>query len=115
MEHYAFLNSKKIVTEVITGHDDGTIIEGISDWAEYYGNFRGQLCLMTSDSGKIRKNYAGIGYKYDSTLDAFIPPKPYKSWQLNKETCQWSAPVPHPDDEALYSWNETAGNWEVVE
>ena len=115
MGHYAFLDDNNIVTEVIVGRNEDEVVDGISDWEAYYGEFRGQTCVRTSYNGNIRKNYAGVGYKYDVTLDAFISPKPFKSWKLNKETCTWSAPVPYPDDEALYSWNETAGNWEEVE
>ena len=61
-----------------------------------------------------RKNYAGIGYTYDSTKDAFIPPKPFASWVLNEETCIWDAPVAYPTDEKLYIWNEKTTTWKEV-
>jgi hypothetical protein len=62
----------------------------------------------------LRKNYAGVGYTYDHTLDAFIPPKPFDSWELNEDTCLWHAPVPMPDDGKLYTWNETTTSWDEV-
>ena len=62
----------------------------------------------------LRKNYAGIGFKYDSTRDAFIPPKPYTSWKLNEDTCLWEAPVAYPTDGKLYTWNESKKKWDEV-
>jgi hypothetical protein len=70
--------------------------------------------LETKIDGSIRKNYAGIGYTYDSTRDAFIPPKPYESWTLNESTCQWESPVAYPDATKLYNWNETDQTWDEV-
>ena len=61
----------------------------------------------------FRKNYAGIGWKYNQTRDAFIPPKPYASWTLNETTCQWQAPVAYPTDGKFYNWNETDQNWRL--
>ena len=92
MAHYAFLDSNNIVTEVIVGIDETELIEGLST-EEWYGNFRGQKCVRTSYNGNIRKNYACIGYTYDTVRDAFIPPKPFDSWLLNEDTCQWEEPV----------------------
>jgi len=63
----------------------------------------------------FRKNHAGIGYTYDEDRDAFIPKKPYNSWILNEQTCNWEAPVAKPDSENLYRWNETNLNWEIIE
>jgi len=115
MAHYAFLDENNIVTEVITGRNEDEVVDGISDWEAYYGNLRGQVCKRTSYNNNIRKNYAGIGYIYDETLDAFIPPQPYPSWLLDEDTCQWEAPVPYPDDDTvIYGWNEELGDWEAV-
>lgn len=75
MAHYAFLDDSNIVTEVIVGKDESELIEGL-DPETYYGNFRGQRCVRTSYNGKIRYNYAGIGYTYDPVDDAFIEPMP---------------------------------------
>jgi len=89
MAHYAFLDENNLVTEVITGIDETETIEGL-DTETWYGNFRNQVCKRTSYNGNIRKHYAGIGYTYDETLDAFIPPKPPEGdWELDEETCLW--------------------------
>ena len=65
-------------------------------------------------SKAFRKNYAGIGYYYDSIRDAFIPPKLFPSWILNEESCLWDSPVPYPNDGKIYQWNEETGNWEEI-
>ena len=62
----------------------------------------------------LRKNYAGIGFLYDRTKDAFIPPKPYASWNLNEETCLWESPVAYPTDGQRYTWNEETTSWDLV-
>ena len=67
--------------------------------------------VETSDDGKIRKNYAGIGYAYDAKLDAFIPPKPFKSWSLDETKAQWEAPVDYPQDGKKYGWDEKSVLW----
>jgi hypothetical protein len=59
----------------------------------------------------LRKNYAGIGFTYDSTRDAFIPPTPYASWTLNEDTCLWEAPTPMPTDDKSYTWDEETTSW----
>ena len=63
----------------------------------------------------FRKNYAGVGFKYDQTRDAFIPPQPFDSWTLNETTCLWEAPVAYPDDGKKYNWNETTQTWDLDE
>jgi hypothetical protein len=121
MAHYAFLDSNNIVTEVIVGKEEGE--DGV-DWEAHYGAFRGQTCKRTSynTSGGVhsgggtpfRKNYAGIGYSYNSIRDAFIPPKPFASWTLNEETCLWEAPVAYPDDGKDYQWDEITTSWVAI-
>ena len=121
MAHYAFLDQNNIVTEVIVGKEEGE--EGV-DWEQHYGAFRGQTCKRTSynthggvHSGggtPFRKNYAGIGYSYNSIRDAFIPPKPYASWLLNEDTCLWEPPVLYPDDGNRYEWDEITTSWVQV-
>jgi len=121
MAHYAFLNMQNIVTEVIVGKDE---TDGPTNWEIHYGNFREQVCKRTSyntrggvhvNSGTpFRKNYAGIGYTYDETRDAFIPPKPYDSWTLNETSCLWEAPTAYPDDDQMYTWNEETTSWDIV-
>jgi hypothetical protein len=112
MAHYAFLDENNIVTEVITGKDE---IDTTHDWEHFYGEFRNQVCKRTSYHGNIRKNYAGIGYTYDTGRDAFIPPQPFASWVLNEDTCLWTAPVAMPTDpDKRYSWDENTTNWVVI-
>jgi hypothetical protein len=113
MAHYAFIDDNNIVTEVIVGIDETELIEGKHPEV-WYGEFRGQTCKRTSYNGNYRKNYAGMGYKYDEALDAFVPPKPYESWTLNEDTALWEAPVAYPEDGGMYSWNEEDGSWDAV-
>jgi hypothetical protein len=111
MAHYAFLDENNIVTEVITGKDENELLDGLTP-EEWYGNFRSQKCIRTSFNSTIRKNFAGIGYKYDEELDAFIPTKPHESWILNEETCKWQAPTPYPTDGKAYIWSEEDLAWQ---
>lgn len=113
MAHYAFLDENNIVTEVIVGIEETELIEGLHPEI-WYGNFRGQACKRTSYNGNIRKNYAGIGFTYDEQRDAFIPPQPFPSWNLNEDTCQWEAPVLYPNDGIIYKWDEEAGDWVAI-
>jgi hypothetical protein len=99
MAHYALLNENNVVTQVITGNDEDYVYEGVDSWEDYYGAFHGQRCLRTSYNTRggvhalggtpFRGNYAGIGFTYDETLDAFIPPKPGDDWVLDEDTCLW--------------------------
>ena len=109
MAHYAFLDSNNVVTEVIVGKNEGE--DGI-DWEQWYGDFRGQVCKRTSYNGNIRKNYAGIGYKYHADIDAFAAPQPYPSWTLDADA-KWQAPTPMPTD-GMYTWDEATTSWKQV-
>jgi len=121
MAHYGFLNMQNIVTEVIVGKDE---TDGPTNWEMHYGNIREQICKRTSYNTRggvhseggvpFRKNYAGIGYTYDETRDAFIPPKPFDSWILNEDSCLWEAPVAMPDDGQQYTWNEETTSWDLI-
>jgi hypothetical protein len=91
MAHYAFLDENNIVVEVITGIDETELIEGL-DTETWYSNFRGQVCKRTSYNGNYRKNFAGIGYTYDSIRNAFITPEPSNSIGFDEDTCQWILP-----------------------
>lgn len=118
MAHFAMINEENLVTQVIvvanqdTADQDGVENEAIG--AAFCNNLLGGKWIQTSYNGKIRKNYAGIGYKYDATLDAFIPPQPYASWLLDEETAQWKAPVDYPTDDKRYTWNEETTSWDAV-
>ena len=91
MAHYAFLDNNNIVIEVIVGIDETDLIEGLNP-ETWYANFRGQRCKRTSYNRNIRKNYAGIGYSYDDSRDAFIPPKAncHTEEVLDEATCRWT-------------------------
>jgi hypothetical protein len=92
MAHYAFLDKNNIVTEVITGIDETELIEGLHPEI-WYGNFRKKVCKRTSYNSTIRKNFAGVGYTYDSDRDAFIEPQPDDTIGFDEETCKWIVPV----------------------
>ena len=120
MAHIAQLNDENLVTQVIVvANEDTADQDGVENEAigiEFCTNLLGGRWVQTSYNANIRKNYAGIGYKYDATLDAFIPPQPFESWTLNEETAQWEAPTPYPDDGKRYSWDEATTSWvEIVE
>lgn len=100
--------------------------EAITDVGGQESELKGiNLCRMlfgdstewrqTSYSGSIRKNFAGIGYFYDESRDAFIPPKPYPSWQLDEETCRWLPPVPAPVDGGPWAWDEAGQSWQLLQ
>jgi hypothetical protein len=112
MAHYAFLDEDNIVTEVIVGIDETQLIEGL-DPETWYGQFRNQKCVRTSYNGNIRKNFAAVGYIYDQDRDAFIASQPYPSWTLDESTCQWIPPIPCPDPNGFWYWNEEMGEWNV--
>ena len=113
MAHYAFLDADNVVTEVITGIDETELIEGLLP-ETWYGNFRGQVCKRTSYNNNIRKNYAGIGFTYDTVRDAFIAPQPWASWVLDEATCRWEAPVPMPSEGGPWAWDEDTESWIAV-
>jgi hypothetical protein len=106
MSHFAKLDNNNIVTEVIVAEQDFINSGSVGD------SFR---WVQTSYNFNFRKNYAGVGYIYDRVRDAFIPPKPHSSWILNEDTCLWIAPVPYPDDDNKYTWNEETTNWDLIE
>jgi hypothetical protein len=109
MAHFAEIDENGIVLRVLVT-DNSAPKEGL-DWL--VENLGGNW-VKTSYNGKIRKNFAGIGYTYDSTRDAFIPPQPYPSWLMSEETCLWSAPTPMPTDGKRYSWDEPTLAWVEV-
>jgi hypothetical protein len=124
MSHFAKLDENNVVVFVTVGRqeDDGKEAELCARTGEVYRqtsyNTRGGIHYdpqtgepSTDQSKALRKNYAGIGYSYDATRDAFIPPQPYASWVLNDDTCLWEAPVPMPEDGEPYQWDEDAGDW----
>jgi len=114
MAHYAFLDENNIVTEVIVGRNEDEVVDGISDWEAYYGEFRGQRCVRTSYNSNIRGTYAGIGYYYNEEEDIFVTPQPYPSW--TRSGSFWEAPTPMPTEGGRWIWVEDDLNWqEIVE
>ena len=123
MGHFAKV-SNGIVTRVIVAEADffnNFVDDSPGQWIQTSYNTRGGVHYQpntnepSEDQSKaLRKNYAGIGYTYDSTRDAFIPPQPFNSWTLNEDTFLWDSPVAYPEDGKLYKWNEEILNWEEV-
>jgi len=125
MAHYVVLDENNIVVDGFVGKNEGE--DGV-DWEQYYNakrtsyNTKGGIHYnpetkepSIDQSKAFRKNYAGVGYTYDKTRDAFIPPQPYPSWTLNEETCLWDSPVPYPTDGNPYIWNEETQTWDLLE
>lgn len=123
MAHFAKVNNG-IVEQVIVAEPeffDTFVDSSPGQWIQTSYNTRGGVHYNpetgepSADQSKaLRKNYAGIGYSYDATRDAFIPPKPYASWLLDEQTCLWNAPVPYPTDGGRYTWNESTQAWDAV-
>ena len=114
MAHFAKLGVGNIIERVeVVSNDIATDEQtGVDFLNNLYGTR--DTWKQTSYNGNIRKNFAGIGYTYDQTRDAFIPPKPFNSWILNEDTCLWEAPVAYPDDGQNYEWNESTKQWDLV-
>ena len=111
MAHFAELDADSIVVRVLV----------VPNEQENRGHYYlatdlglGGTWVQTSYNATIRKNYAGIGYTFDSGRDAFIPPKPFASWVLNEATCNWDAPVARPTDDKMYTWDEATTSWTEV-
>jgi len=114
MAHFAKLNSDNKVERVEVVSNDVATTEKAG--VDFLNNFydTNDVWKQTSYNGNIRKNYAGVGYTYDETKDAFISPKSFNSWILNDDTCRWEAPVAYPDDGEQYKWNEDTTSWDAV-
>ncbi len=106
MSHFAKLDNENIVLEVIVAEQDFINSGAVGD------SFR---WVQTSYNHKFRKNYAGVGFTYDKTRDAFIPPPLFPSWTLVEATCQWTAPTAYPDDDKKYDWDEDTTSWKEIE
>jgi len=115
MAHFAKLGIGNIVerVEVVSNDIATTEQEGINFLNNLYKTR--DVWKQTSYNNNFRKNFAGIGFRYDDVRDAFIPPKPYPSWTLNETTCLWESPVSYPTDGQNYKWNEINQTWEIVE
>lgn len=124
MAHFSKLGTGNIVTEVqVVSNDVATTeqagVDFLNDlyktrdvWKKTSYNTKGGVHLLGGTP--FRKNYGGIGYTYDQTKDAFIPPKPFDSWTLNETTCIWEAPVAYPSDGKDYEWDESSTSWKEI-
>ena len=117
MAHYAKVKDGKVVKVIVAEQDfiDNMVDDSPGKWIQTSYNTYGGA---HRDGGTpLRKNYAGIGFTYDKTRDAFIPPKPFDSWTLNDDTCLWEPPVAFPSDieTVQYDWNEETQSWDAVE
>lgn len=116
MAHFAKLDESNTVLEVLAVHNNELLVDGVeseakgieflTNWSGGYSNWK-----QTSYHANIRKNYAGVGFAYDGSRDAFIPPKPFPSWLLDEQSCQWNAPVAYPTDGKMYQWDESTLAW----
>jgi hypothetical protein len=123
MAYFAKLGTGNIIEQVISINNSViTDANGVEqeqlgvDFINKLYNTR-DVWKQTSYNNNFRKNYAGVGYQYDQSRDAFIAPKPFNSWILNEDTCLWNAPVTKPttelEENQYYSWNESIINWEI--
>jgi hypothetical protein len=121
MAHFAKLDDNNIVLEinVVNNADINDLpfpesepvgIQYLTEWSGGYTNWK-----QTSYNNKFRGRYAGIGFTYDSIVDAFIPPQPYPSWIFNPTTLDWDPPVPYPTDGKVYTWDEATQSWVLME
>ena len=124
MGHFAKVSNGKVTRVIVAEADffNNFVDDSPGQWIQTSYNTRGGVHYApntnepSEDQSKaLRKNYTGIGYTYDSTRDAFIPPQPFNSWTLNEDTCLWDSPAPYPADGKMYKWNEEILNWEVIE
>ena len=121
MAHFAKVKDG-VVTQVIVAEPEffDTFVDASpGEWIQTSYNTRGGVHYAPDshepDGGvALRKNYAGIGFTYDAARDAFIPPQPYPSWNLDEDTCLWDAPVPYPTDGKPYTWNEDTKQWDEI-
>ena len=125
MAYYAFIDNLNIVTDVIVGKDENDLVEGVSSWEEHYAEVFGKRCKRTSyntfanthsnGGTPYRYNFAGVGFLFDESIGtdgAFIAPKPFASWILNIETCQWQSATTKPEVEGKsYYWSEDDMSW----
>lgn len=114
MAHFAKVLKGKVIEVIVAEIDffDTYVDNTPGRWIQTSYNTRGGV--HTLGGTPLRKNYAGIGYTYDSAKDAFIPPKEYNSWVLNEETCLWEAPIEMPTEGGPYIWDEESKTWKVL-
>lgn len=114
MAHYAKITDGKVTQVIVTEKEffDTFVDSTPGEWIQTSYNTHGGVHALGGTP--LRKNYAGVGFSYDKTRDAFIPPKPFESWILNEDTCLWDAPTPYPEDGKDYTWDEATLSWVEV-
>jgi hypothetical protein len=114
MAHYAKIDENNIVVQVIVAEESViNSFDNPDEWIQTsYNTHRG---VHSAGETPLRKNFAGIGYTYDTERDAFYSPKPFNSWTLDESSCTWEPPIERPNDDKIYSWNETDQTWDEVE
>ena len=114
MAHYAKVNNGLVEQVIVAEAEffDTFVDSSPGTWLQTSYNTHGGV--HTSGGTPLRKNYAGIGFTYDPTRDAFIAPQPFPSWTLDDETCLWNPPTAYPDDDKIYTWNESTTAWDLV-
>ena len=124
MAHYAKVLNGEVVNVIVADSDfiSTYIDDSPGEWIQAsYNTYGGVHYQPNSDtpsedqSKALRKNFPGVGWKYDKEKDAFIPLQPYPSWTLNEETCLWECPVDYPDQTKMYGWNEETQAWDLQE
>jgi hypothetical protein len=118
MSHFALLEGNTVVFVTVGRQEDDGQEDALSartgqTYKQTSYNTVGGVHVLGGTP--FRKNYAGAGYSYDAERDAFIPPKPYPSWVLNEDTCLWQPPIPYPDDDGMYAWDEDTQTWVAVQ
>jgi hypothetical protein len=111
MSHFAQVIDGVVQQVIVAEQDFINTLENPSQWIQTSYNTRGG---NHPENRPLRKNYAGVGYTYDSQRDAFIPPQPFPSWTMSEETCLWNSPTPRPNDDKIYNWDETTTSWKEV-
>ena len=114
MSHFAKVENGTVTQVIVVEQEvlDTGLFGDPSLWVQTSYNTLGGVHVLGGTP--LRKNYAGVGYTYDSERDAFIPPKIYNSWELNEETCLWQAPTTMPNDGKMYSWDEETTSWTEI-
>jgi hypothetical protein len=129
MAHFAKVENGTVTQVIVAEKQYIETLSNPNEWVQTSYNVKGgiyydnatwqpvdnQAEAIAEQDGRQRKNYAGIGFIYDSERDAFIPPKPYDSWVLDEDTCWWQAPIPYPEDDNDYKWNEETKEWKLFE
>ena len=115
MAHFAKVLGGKVINVIVAEPEffDTFVDSSPGNWIQTsYNTFHG---THLNGGTPLRKNFAAVGYSYDAQRDAFIPPKPFDSWTLNEETCDWDAPTPRPNDDKQYTWNESTKSWDSID